>query len=175
LAPGGGSPQASIESLAAKIASQPLKTLIRTDFERSDLIQAYTAADLFVFASKVEYSPLVLFEAAAAGTPFLTVPVGNADEIVNWTGDGMLCPAAKDDFGYTTVDPQVLASEMARWMNDRAALERMGTAARERCRRLFAWDVVVGYYEAILSGKDPNVQMADLDASKMSLRISGTK
>jgi glycosyltransferase involved in cell wall biosynthesis len=176
MAPASGSvPQESIESLAAKIASQPLKKLIRTDFARSELIQAYVTADLFVFASKVEYSPLVLFEAAAAGTPFLTVPVGNADEIVSWTGDGMLCPAAKDDFGYTSVDPQVMAGEMARCMKDRAALDRLGAAARERCRRLFAWDVVVGYYEAILAGKNPNVRITDPDAPKASLQISGSK
>jgi glycosyltransferase involved in cell wall biosynthesis len=176
LTPASGSrPQESIDSLAGKIASQPHKKLIPTDFERSDLVQAYIAADLFVFASKVEYSPLVLFEAAVAGTPFLTVPAGNADEIVDWTGDGMLCPAAKDDFGYTTVDPQVLANEMARCMNDRAALKRLGIAARERCRKLFAWEVVVGYYEAILSGKNPNVRITDPEAPRVNLQISGSK
>ena len=82
--------------MAAKASAQPFKRVILTDLERQDLIQAYLAADLFVFASRIEYSPLVLFEAAAAGTPFLTVPVGNADEIVRWTGGGVLCEATKD-------------------------------------------------------------------------------
>ncbi len=99
--------------MAAKASAQPSKRVILTDLERQDLIQAYFAADLFVFASRIEYSPLVLFEAAAAGTPFLTVPVGNADEIVRWTGGGILCEAAKDDRGYTRVDPGTLAREMA--------------------------------------------------------------
>jgi hypothetical protein len=85
----------------------------------------------------------------------------------------MLCPATKDDFGYTSVDPQTLASEMARCMNDQALLDRFGTTARERCRRLFAWDVVIEYYEAILSGKNPNVRLTDLDAT--SLEASGAQ
>jgi glycosyltransferase involved in cell wall biosynthesis len=149
------------------------KKLIRTDLKRSELVQAYKAADLFVFASRIEYSPLVLFEAAAAGTPFLTVPAGNADEIVRWTGGGMLCPAAKDDLGYTHVDPQALADEMARCMNDRPLLDRLGETARERCRKLFAWDIVIEYYEAILSGAKANVRLTDLDTP--SLEASGAQ
>jgi glycosyltransferase involved in cell wall biosynthesis len=152
-------PLESIESIAAKASSQPLKRVILTDLERQDLIQAYLAADLFVFASRVEYSPLVLFEAAAAGTPFLTVPVGNADEIVRWTGGGILCEASKDDRGYTRVDPGTLAIEMTRCMKDRVGLRRMGTTAHERWRSTFTWKIVAGYYEDILAGRTPDVRL----------------
>ncbi len=154
-------PLESIESIAAKASAQPFKRVILTDLERQDLIQAYLAADLFVFASRIEYSPLVLFEAAAAGTPFLTVPVGNADEIVRWTGGGMLCEAAKDGRGYTRVDPTTLAREMAGCMRDREKLSRLGATARERWRNCFTWKVVAGYYEDILAGKTPNVRITE--------------
>lgn len=119
------------------------------------------AADLFVFASRIEYSPLVLFEAAAAGTPFLTVPVGNADEIVRWTGGGLLCEAAKDNRGYTRVDPEILAVAMARCMNDREGLIRLGTTARERWRKYFTWKIVAGYYEDILAGRTLDVRIVE--------------
>ena len=152
-------PLESIESIATKASPQPLKRVILTDLARPDLIQAYLAADLFVFASRVEYSPLVLFEAAAAGTPFLTVPVGNADEIVRWTGGGILCEASKDDRGYTRVDPATLATEMARCMKDREGLRRMGMTARERWRGTFTWKIVAGYYEDILAGRTPDVRL----------------
>src|SRR5579871_6412448 len=76
------------------------KRVLHLDLPREDVVSAFLEADLFVFASKVEYSPLVLFESAAAGTPFLTVPAGNAAEIVQWTGGGWLCPAEADDRGY---------------------------------------------------------------------------
>jgi glycosyltransferase involved in cell wall biosynthesis len=153
--------QESIESKAHKVDAQPLKRVILTDLQRPDLVQAYMAADLFVFASRVEYSPLVLFEAAAAGTPFLSVPVGNADEIVRWTGGGVLCDATKDAQGYIRVDPQTLALEMSRCMQDQNMLSRLATTARERWRRHFTWQIVAGYYEAILSGKIPAVRIVN--------------
>lgn len=154
-----------VESIAAKASGQPLKRVILTDLERQDLVQAYFAADLFVFASRVEYSPLVLFEAAAAGTPFLTVPVGNAEEIVRWTGGGMLCEATKDSRGYTRVDPGTLAREMGRCMNEREELSRLGATARLRWRNYFTWKIVTGYYEDILAGRTPDVQVTQLKHS----------
>ena len=94
---------ASSETDASARAASALarKTVLRVDLPREKVVDAFFEADLFVFASKVEYSPLVLFESAAAGTPFLTVPAGNAREIVRWTGGGWLCPADLDDRGYT--------------------------------------------------------------------------
>jgi glycosyltransferase involved in cell wall biosynthesis len=156
-------PLESIQSIAARASAQPFKRVILTDVERRDLVQAYIAADLFVFASRIEYSPLVLFEAAAAGTPFLTVPVGNADEIVRWTGGGVLCEATKDDRGYTRVDPGTLAHEMARCMKDRERLSCLGATARERWRKHFTWKVVAGYYEDILAGRTPDVRIREVE------------
>ena len=146
------------EKWARRANAQPGKRVLLIDLPRSDLIQAYMAANLFVFASKVEYSPLVLFETAAAGTPFLSAPVGNADEIMRWTGGGILYDAIKDSRGYTQVDPQVLALEMSRCMNDRDMLKQLRTIARERWRS-FSWGVIVGYYEAILAGRKPDIDV----------------
>jgi glycosyltransferase involved in cell wall biosynthesis len=157
-------PLESIESMAARVSAQPFKRVILTDLDRRDLIQAYLAADLFVFASRVEYSPLVLFEAAAAGTAFLTVPVGNANEIVRWTGGGILCEAAKDDRGYTRVDPRTLADAMARCMKDREKLRTLGATGREKWRRYFTWKIVAGYYEDILAGRTPRVRILEVEA-----------
>jgi glycosyltransferase involved in cell wall biosynthesis len=162
----------SIESMAAKASAQPFKRVILTDLERRDLVQAYLAADLFVFASRIEYSPLVLFEAAAAGTPFLTGPVGNADEIVRWTGGGILCEASKDDRGYTRVDPGTLADAMACCMKDRERLSRLGATARERWRGCFTWKIVAGYYEDILAGRTPNVRITEIETVPDEPRVS---
>jgi glycosyltransferase involved in cell wall biosynthesis len=162
----------SIESMAANASAQPFKRVILIDLERRDLIQAYLTADLFVFASRIEYSPLVLFEAAAAGTPFLTGPVGNADEIVRWTGGGILCEASKDDRGYTRVDPGTLADAMARCMKDRERLSRLGATARERWRRCFTWKIVAGYYEDILAGRTPNVRITETETVPDEPRVS---
>ena len=78
---------------------RPDRRVLITDLGRAELVQAYLAADLFAFASRIEYSPLVLFEAAAAGTPFLSVPVGNAREIAEWTGGGRSVPLSRTPQG----------------------------------------------------------------------------
>jgi glycosyltransferase involved in cell wall biosynthesis len=128
------------------------KRVLCTDLSRPDLVQAYMAADLFVFASTIEYSPLVLFEAAAAGTPFLSVPVGNAEEIAFWTGGGTMCPAAKDAQGFVRTDPSVLAREMQRCMDDPGLLARLGATGKASWRREFTWAAIAPRYEAILAG-----------------------
>jgi len=139
--------------LAAANRDPQHKLALHVNFARAELVQAYLAADLFVFASNIEYSPLVLYEAAAAGTPFLTVPVGNSEEIARWTGAGVVCPAAKDDFGYTRVDPGELARAIASLAGDPAQLQALGKAGRNRWRDNFTWQVIAGRYEAILAGR----------------------
>ena len=128
------------------------KLLIISDYPRQELIQAYMAADLFVFASNIEYSPLVLFESAAAGTPFLSVPVGNAEEIAKWTGGGIICPADKDDRGYTRADPKLLAREIAKAIEKPELLQSLGKHARAVWKERYTWDAIADRYESILSG-----------------------
>lgn len=128
------------------------RLLLTTDFDRSELVQAYMAADLFVFASNIEYSPLVLYETAAAGTPFLSVPVGNAEEIAAWTGAGIICPAEKDERGYTRAAPPVIAAQIARLIEDPATLSALGKAGQDAWRERFTWAAITKRYEAILIG-----------------------
>lgn len=129
------------------------KTVLRLDLPRERVVDAFFEADLFVFASKVEYSPLVLFESAAAGTPFLTVPAGNASEIVGWTGGGWLCPADKDDRGYITVSPAVLAREIEKGIRAPDHLRKLGAAGRRAWLNQFTWAEIAKSYEAILRGE----------------------
>lgn len=125
------------------------KHAMLVDFPRSELVQAYLNADLFVFASRVEYSPLVLFESAAAGLPFLSVPVGNAEEIAQWTGGGRICPALRDEMGYTQVDPTVLADHIQALAADPDGLETMGKEGRRSWLARFTWEKIAGQYEAL--------------------------
>ncbi|MEH2502786.1 glycosyltransferase involved in cell wall biosynthesis [Bradyrhizobium sp. AZCC 1578] len=129
------------------------KTVLRLDLPRHKVVDAFFEADLFVFASKVEYSPLVLFESAAAGTPFLTVPAGNAGEIVRWTGGGWLCPADADDRGYIKVSPSVLAREMEKGIHAPDRLRELGDAGRRAWRERFTWSKIAHSYERVLRGE----------------------
>ncbi len=141
-----------IAALVARInRAAPAKRAIVVDLPRAELVQAYLNSDLFVFASNTEYSPLVLYEAAAAGLPFLTVPVGNAAEIAQWTGGGVVCPAPQDDRGYTRVDPAVLAEHISRLAGDPALLAALGQAGREAWSQRFTWEKIFDKYEAIFA------------------------
>lgn len=128
------------------------RLLLTTDFDRSELVQAYMAADLFVFASNIEYSPLVLYETVAAGTPFLSVPVGNAEEIAAWTSGGIICPAEKDERGYTRAAPPVLAAQIAKVIEDPAKLSVLAKAGQDAWKERFTWAAIAKRYEHILIG-----------------------
>lgn len=144
-----------LERWIARANAQPGKRVVCVDLPRADLVETFKAADLFVFASSVEYSPLVLYEAAAAGTPFLSVPVGNAEEIARWTGAGVICPATRDGDGYTRADPRVLAEEMRRCMTDSALLAKLGSLGKENWRARFTWNKIAPQYELVLRGCVP--------------------
>lgn len=146
-------PPQTIEDWIAAARAQRGKRVFTTRLSRPDTIQAFLAADLFVFASNIEYSPLVLFEAAAAGVPFLTVPVGNSPEIVQWTGGGVLCPAPIDKRGFTRAEPEVLARSIEAMIEDHELCARLGQAGREAWRQKFNWATIAKSYEAILMGQ----------------------
>lgn len=143
----------------------PGKRVLRTNLPRPQLIQLFQAADLFVFASKIEYSPLVLFETAAAGTPFLSVPVGNSEEIARWTGGGVICPAPIDKKGNTQADPSVLAQAMSSLMSDGETLARLGRTGRENWQRKLTWAAVARQYENVLMGKEVDAPTAAVEAA----------
>jgi L-malate glycosyltransferase len=131
----------------------PSKRVILSDFSRTELVRAFKASDLFVFASHVEYSPLVLFETVAAGTPFLAVPVGNAAEIAMWTGGGVICPAPRSSNGKLRPDPVRLGKEMESLLSDPARIVQLGLAGRQAfIANGFSWDAIVNHYESIMCG-----------------------
>jgi L-malate glycosyltransferase len=47
---------------------------------RAEVVQAYTDADIFLFGSRVECSPLVMFEAMASRTLFISTDCGNVSD-----------------------------------------------------------------------------------------------
>jgi len=128
------------------------RRIIITNLKREDLIQCFLNSDLFVFASNIEYSPLVLFESAAAGLPFISVPVGNATEIAEWTHGGTICPAPSDKNGRTTVDPKVLAEHISSLIKNNALLAKYGKDGKNNWKNKFTWDHISTEYEKVLLG-----------------------
>ncbi|MEI6296922.1 MAG: glycosyltransferase family 4 protein [bacterium] len=68
------------------------KNILIKELNREDTVSVYKESDIFLFPSNTECSPIVLFEAMAAGIPFLTSEVGNTKEIIEWSNGGILLP-----------------------------------------------------------------------------------
>jgi glycosyltransferase involved in cell wall biosynthesis len=140
--------QSQIDQLISEIGrTQKAKRVILVNLVRSELNQAFKNADLFVFASNIEYSPLVLFEAVAAGSPFLTGDVGNANEIAEWTQCGFMCKTEIDQLGYSHVEVPILAQEMSNLMGRKAELREMGKRGALICKEKFVWSAIAREYE----------------------------
>ena len=130
--------------------NQDSKKVLLIDLPRDQLIQAYMSADLFVFPSHLEYSPLVLFESAAAGTPFLSSEAGNAAELTKWFHGGFVFNSPKNSEGICSVEPQVLADEMSLLINQSDHLQAMGTAMKMIWAEKYTWGRIFEYYKNIL-------------------------
>jgi len=104
-----------------------------TTATRAETIAAYHAADLFLFASEVECFPLVILEAMASRTPFVSTDCGNVGELPG----GLVCP------------PEAMAREAGRLLDDAAARSALGDAGHAAWRERYTWEGVVDRYEAL--------------------------
>lgn len=127
----------------------PNKRVLITDLPRPDLVNLYKSADLFVLASHVEYSPLVLFEAAAAGTAFLSSPAGNSKEIAQWTRAGRIMQARNTHNAAVSVTD--LRNEIELSLSDPTSLATEGLIARKSIfTEGLTWETITLKYLHIL-------------------------
>jgi glycosyltransferase involved in cell wall biosynthesis len=135
-------------AVTTRIGTTGRKRVRILDVPRAEVLAAYTAADLFAFGSQVECSPLVLFEAAASGTPFVSTAAGNAEEIAQWTGGGVVVPSVREN-GLVTASPDDFGAELGRLWNDEDERRRLAASGRSRWLEEFTWDRIAERYEAV--------------------------
>jgi L-malate glycosyltransferase len=134
----------------ANVLSFGRKRVLLLKLSRTDTVAAYRAADLFVFGSAVECSPLVLFEAMAAGTPFVSLDVGNAAEIARWgEGAGRVLPTEQLDRGRVGGKAADMAGAVEELLHDEGERARMGQAGRRTWEQRFTWAAIAGRYEEL--------------------------
>jgi glycosyltransferase involved in cell wall biosynthesis len=125
------------------------KNIIVTSLSRNETIAAYQQADLFLFPSNIECSPIVLFECMASTTPFLATDVGNASEIVKWSGAGAILPTTKFKNGYCKADINGSAKMLQSTFNDPNLRKKMKISGYQAWKEKFTWDSITGKYEEV--------------------------
>jgi glycosyltransferase involved in cell wall biosynthesis len=117
------------------------KTVMLADLPREELINAYFASDIFLFASNIEYSPLVLYEACASGTPFISSDVGNSKEIAKWTKGGLI---AKTVFRLSKsyIDESDLNTKILKVLKDNKLANQLSILGKKAIRSKYNWDLI---------------------------------
>lgn len=125
------------------------RRVLLLDPPRTQVLDAYRDADLFVFCSMVECSPIVLFEAMAARLPFVSVDVGNAAEIAEWSGAGVVVEAGRRSDGLVEADPAAVARAVDELLADPDRRTAMAESGRRMWEKRFTWDAIATRYEEL--------------------------
>ena len=100
-----------------------------------ELRSYYQAADVFVYTSLYENFGQTLLEAAAAGLPIISTPVGIAPEIVI---DG--------ETGFLVSDDPKIISQRIRELNNVSTRTEFGRTIKKIVKEKFAWSDVIDQY-----------------------------
>jgi glycosyltransferase involved in cell wall biosynthesis len=125
------------EYLKAEAMRLGVSTQVRfhASLPRDLVCAAYRNADLVVCSSLWESGPIVLLEAMASETPFISVDVGFAKYLK----------------GGVIVDSETfMAHEMDRLLADASLRRALGTAGRGQCEREYSWDAVMKKYDSLI-------------------------
>ena len=136
------------------------KRLVLAELSRVETVAAFQVADLFLFPSLIECSPIVLFECMASRTPFLSTDVGNAREILDWAHTGEILPGHHSSDGLVHANVDAGAALLKQLYADRTRRATMAENGFAAWQQRFTWEKVAGQYERLyydLSGTGDDV------------------
>jgi len=81
----------------------------------------------------------VLFESAAAGKPFISSDAGNAREIAQWTGAGLIADSYLSKSGYTKVNVRDATKLIEELIHNENLAKKMGHSGRRAWSKKFTW------------------------------------
>jgi glycosyltransferase involved in cell wall biosynthesis len=126
-------------SLDAQAGALGLNGRIRWHGVVPDSARVLGAFDVCVLSSRTEGTPMVLFEAMAAGVPVVATAVGGVPDVVS-SREAVLVPSD---------DPVVLADRIRDLYDNAGPARERARAARARLERDFAVAPWLARYEAI--------------------------
>jgi glycosyltransferase involved in cell wall biosynthesis len=125
------------------------KQLLVKNLSRKDTVASYMEADLFLFPSNIECSPLVLFECMASKTFFLTSDVGNAKEIISWSNSGELLPTLELDECLKICNVNGAATILERCVTNKAIFKEKAEEGFIRFTNNYTWEKITMKYESL--------------------------
>ncbi|MDQ1167512.1 glycosyltransferase family 4 protein [Flavobacterium sp. SORGH_AS_0622] len=123
------------------------KQLLVKNLSRKDTVAAYMEADVFLFPSNIECSPLVLFECMASKTPFLATNVGNVKEIIGWCHSGQLLPTLLLYNGLKIAELNESADVLMKFISDKKMLEEYANDGFSIFIEKYTWEKIAMQYE----------------------------
>lgn len=115
------------------------KIFFLKNLSRDEVIAFYKRSDYFIFSSSVECSPIVIFEALAAGLPFFSLKAGNIEEICHKTKAG-ICNRSLIKLSFAII----------RILDNAKKLNKMSKNGISNFKRIYNWKIVVKKYENII-------------------------
>lgn len=106
---------------------------------RKTVRELLKCADMFVFLSNIEASPLVLYEANAAGVPFVSTAAGNSAEIAKWTGGGIIVKTTEQPNGRVKADLRDAMWQITKLAYNPTRRKALGRAGRASWKKRFTW------------------------------------
>ena len=123
-------------------------TVKQVNFSRDKLIELYKASDLFIFTSKVEYCPLVIYESMASNTAFVSSNVGNVKSIVDKFDCGLISKTFFNK-GLNRIDHQDLSKNVNLLINNDLYRKKKAANGRKAFLKNFNWDRIFLKYEKL--------------------------
>jgi|JI6StandDraft_1071083.scaffolds.fasta_scaffold02680_7 glycosyltransferase involved in cell wall biosynthesis len=125
------------------------KKVVFKALPRQLTVAAYRQSDVFLFPSNIECSPIVLFECAAAGLPFLSNDVGNAVEISKWTGGGEIIKTTFDERRFSHANIHDAVKKLNALYVDQSRRTEMASISFANWKKKYSWEVIAREYESL--------------------------
>lgn len=122
------------------------KTIHNIHISRKDTLELYSAAFMFIFLSNIECSPLVLFEASAAGKPFISTNCGNSIEIARWMGNGHIVKTRLRKLGYVVAEIDDASKQIEGIFKNAISANDRGQKARKAWLNRYTWQKLAQKY-----------------------------
>lgn len=114
--------------------------------KRKEVYRLLKAADIFIFLSNIECSPLVLYESAAAGVPFVATPAGNSSEIANWLNNGVVVKSINKANGRVEADRKDALLKITNLAYRPIKRRKTGMRGHEIWKQKYTWQKLTEKY-----------------------------